>query len=460
MAYIWAVARHMIAEAIRMKIALVFIGILVVILPVLPFMLAGDGLTLQSRMQSFLAYSLGLAGTLLSLLTVFLACGALANEVRDKYIFMIVTKPIARWKFVAGKWLGISILNAAMLVIVGFAVWGFTWYLKDLPTYPEDRLAVRNEVLTVRYGAMPVRPDFEQLTQERIRQLREEGRLDEVTTTGFVDIREELGREIRAQFRTFGPRQVRVFQFDNLLVDRTSEDLLYLHFHPIHASGVEDLLFPVRWQFGDPDDPDTLTMVDEGEFIVQRSHSIPIPAWAVNTDGTLYIRMQNLDPQRSFMMEGDDSYQVLFNIGTFHWNLFRALAIVWCRLAFLAALGLAASSFLSFPVACMVALMALFVSSASGYLIEAVDMLAPQYGHADPYGPVFGPFIRFITRLLVLLVPDFRTFNPTGTVVAGRVVTLLWVIQSFISLVLIKGLILGLVGSVIFTKRELAQVTV
>jgi len=459
MSRIWAVARHMIAEAIRMKIALVFIGILVIVVPTLPFTIEGDGVTLQSRIQSFLAYTLGLTGTLLSLLTVFLACGALANEIREKHIFMIVTKPIARWQFVVGKWLGICILDGIILLGIGAAIWGFTWYLKGLPTFPEDRQAVHNQVLTVRYGAKPTEPNYDQLVEERIRQLREEGRLNDVSPQGRNTIRDEIRREIKTQWRTFGPGQVRVFRFEGLLVDRQAEELLYLHMKPVHPSGADDVIFPVRWQCGDPEDANTITPVEEGQFIVKRFHSIPIPASAVNKDGILYIRMQNLDPRRSFIFEGADSFELLYNIGTFHWNLVRALSIIWFRLAFLAALGLAASSFLSFPVACMVCLMVLFIGSSTGYLGEAIEWLQPKYSNKDPFGPL-GPFVRTTTRVLLWLVPDFSKFNPVDTVVAGRVVTLMWVMQSLFSLVLTKGVLLGLFGSGVFTKRELAQVTV
>src|SRR6185436_2496250 len=116
--------------SMRMKIALVFLGILLLILPSLPFTIAGDGVTLKSRVQSFLAYSLGSVGFLLSLLTVFLSSGALANEIRAKYIMMIASKPIPRWQFFAGKWLGICTLNATLLLMTGATVWGFTLYLK------------------------------------------------------------------------------------------------------------------------------------------------------------------------------------------------------------------------------------------------------------------------------------------------------------------------------------------
>ena len=52
----WAVARTMIAEAIRMKVALVLLIILVAVIPLGPFIWEGDG-TLKGRVQTFLTYS-------------------------------------------------------------------------------------------------------------------------------------------------------------------------------------------------------------------------------------------------------------------------------------------------------------------------------------------------------------------------------------------------------------------
>ena len=43
--------------------------------------------------------------------------------------------------------------------------------------------------------------------------------------------------------------------------------------------------------------------------------------------------------------------------------------------------------------------------------------------------------------------------------VAGQVVTLMWTIQSLVVLVLLKGGILGVIGCVVLTRREVAQVT-
>jgi len=281
MSRIWAVARHMIAEGIRMKSALVFIAIIVILLSVMPFTVEGDGVTLKSRAQSLLSYSLGSVGFLLSLLTVFLACGSLSNEIRQKHILLVASKPIPRWQFFAGKWVGISALNAVLLLVTGLMVWGFTqFYLKTRPTFEEDRKALEGEVLTVRYGAKMDEPDLTALVQERLRMLREDGRLDDTGFSGQEDIRKQIRQDLEKAWRTIGPGRVRDFAFPNLLVNRDEPGEIYLRFKPTSPTGLDYLLFRAMWQCGDREDVDTLTNVQQEDFIVDRFHSVPVPTRA------------------------------------------------------------------------------------------------------------------------------------------------------------------------------------
>ena len=64
---IWAVAKNTIKQALRMKIALVFIILLLVLLPVIGISVTGDE-TIKGRLQTFISYSLSLTSLLLSLL--------------------------------------------------------------------------------------------------------------------------------------------------------------------------------------------------------------------------------------------------------------------------------------------------------------------------------------------------------------------------------------------------------
>ncbi len=457
---VWAVARHMIAESIRQKIALVGVLLIAVILLVLPFVAEGDGLTLTSRVQSFLAYSLGAIGVILSVVTIFLSCMAVSDEIANKRIFMIATKPIPRWQFFLGKWVGIGVLNAVLLSACFGALLLATWGLsKSKTNVPGDRDSLQFEVLSSRHSLQPTRPDFTSAIEDRIRTMREEGRLDSVRPGTENALREQMDEELKTSWRSIPPGGARRYEFKGLMVDRDAKGYLYLRFNPKHAGGMSDATFPAVIKCGDVSEEDTLTPELRQNYHVERWYTLPIPKYAVNKQGTLYVMIFNADPESSYTFEGSDSLELLYELGTFHWNLFRALSIVWCRLAFLAVLGLMLSTWLSFPVACMGAFLVFMVGSAAGWLSAAVTWVSPKTGFAGDPLWIMGPFIRPLASAFIWMVPDFSKFDPASNVVNGRLVPLMWIIQSVKSLLIIKGLVIGVVGSLILSKRELAQET-
>ena len=101
----WAIARHMIAECIRMKLAFVFLGLICLVVLGLPFSISGDR-SLTGAVQSFMSYALSATGVLLGILTVFLS-RSLADELVRRQILLVMTKPVPRWQYVLGKWVGI-----------------------------------------------------------------------------------------------------------------------------------------------------------------------------------------------------------------------------------------------------------------------------------------------------------------------------------------------------------------
>jgi hypothetical protein len=48
-----------------------------------------------------------------------------------------MTKPVASWQYILGKWLGLISLAANLLAICGSAVFLFTEYLKTQPAHGE-----------------------------------------------------------------------------------------------------------------------------------------------------------------------------------------------------------------------------------------------------------------------------------------------------------------------------------
>ena len=69
----------------------------------------------------------------------------------------------------------------------------------------------------------------------------------------------------------------------------------------------------------------------------------------------------------------EEGMEVLYRQGGFGLNFARGLGIIFCWMALLAALGLAAASFLSFPVAAFLSLGVLTLALSSGTIANAVS---------------------------------------------------------------------------------------
>ena len=83
---IWAIAVNTLKHALRIKVALAFIILLLIFLPLMGVTLTGDG-TAKGRLQVFVSYSLSLTSLLLCLLTILVSVYLLTSDIKDKQIF-------------------------------------------------------------------------------------------------------------------------------------------------------------------------------------------------------------------------------------------------------------------------------------------------------------------------------------------------------------------------------------
>jgi len=141
----WAIARNLISESLRMKVAVGFLVLLTGILACLPLLMKGDG-TLTGRVQTFLSYSLWSLAFILGILTIFVSCGSLAGEVENKHAFLTATKPVTRGQMMIGKWLGVALLDLVLLGIGGGMIFATVQYMRRLPgTHALDRFTLESE---------------------------------------------------------------------------------------------------------------------------------------------------------------------------------------------------------------------------------------------------------------------------------------------------------------------------
>jgi ABC-type transport system involved in multi-copper enzyme maturation permease subunit len=118
---IWAIALNTFREAARIR---VLYGILIVVVGanLLAIVLG----TMAIREEARTARDVGLAGISLfgSLTAIFLGVFLLYTEVQRRTIHAIVSKPIERWEFVVGKYVGMGLVLSVLVAVFGLAMIG------------------------------------------------------------------------------------------------------------------------------------------------------------------------------------------------------------------------------------------------------------------------------------------------------------------------------------------------
>jgi Cu-processing system permease protein len=116
---IWAIALNTFREAARIR---VLYGILVLVVGSNLLALVLSQLSLGDAGR--VARDVGLAGISLfgSLTAIFLGVFLLYTEVQRRTIHAIVAKPIARWEFVVGKYLGMVLVLSVLVAVFALAM--------------------------------------------------------------------------------------------------------------------------------------------------------------------------------------------------------------------------------------------------------------------------------------------------------------------------------------------------
>ncbi|MEM8784174.1 MAG: ABC transporter permease [Planctomycetota bacterium] len=500
------VARAILDEAIRQRIGLIFVVILIVFVPLLPLVLSDS--RLEYRVANFLRYSMMITGLVLSLMTILLCTRSVSREVESKVAFTTLTKPIARWQYLLGKWVGVTGLNAVLLAVAGVGIYAFTMSIAQTPA--QDRLdaaAVRDSVLTARVSIRPDEVSEGQLVR-RVEERLELLRLQEPDLYTAVDplsgqrrpialedlpfhLSSPIQAQVISEWLSIPPRGSVTYRFSGLADAASYGEFIQFRFKPeARGAAPPDRRLQLWFRVNGRELP---FIVEEGGEVIASAMPrvaedkfalIRIPADAVADDGTLDLEIFNggrgAAEQGTVAFNAADGMEMLYHVGGFETNLAKGMAVLWFRLMFLAMLGIAAATFLGFPTACLLCGMVFGAAVGAGYLRESLD----QYGAfaADDLGwwqTVIGVFAAFFEKLtagefwdafkvivrtigeaFLLFVPDLSQYSPTPLIADGKAVTwslfggaLLWVGGLWTGL-------LGLLAAWLFGRREVARVTV
>ncbi len=468
MMQVWTIARQMIAEGIRMKIALVFFVLIAAIVFGLPFSVTGDS-SLTGAVQSFMSYSLMATGLLLGVLTIFMS-RSLSDEFVHHQMFLVVTKPVSRWQIIVGKWLGMSLLNATFLLFAGASMYGMVHYIKW--THPPqdgilDEQELNNEVLVARHARECNVPDFPALAEAEFQRDLEQGKYEQQPYFDPNLQRKNLINKYDARWRVIGPYETREFLFDNILCDRSADKEIQVRYKADISGYAQDEIFRAVWRVGDPDKGAKAYELHV-RHVIDRFHTMRVPANAVADDHTLKVTLVNVNPFEGEMQKGNvlhirksDGMQVLFIVGSFEWNLVRLLSMMMCKLMFLGAVGLLMATVFSFPVACLTSFTVYMMAGMRSFLEEALDFMTDrEFSMFSSINEFAIHSVAYMYNMVQWVIPSFSRYDAVEDFVNGRNVSLVWVLSAMGELVVIKTVIILGLAIFFFYRREVAEVSV
>jgi hypothetical protein len=465
MSRVWAIAGLTFREGVRMRIVLVFLLVLAFLLLMFPTALHGDG-TVAGRLQNFLSYAIGATTFLLGLATVFLSCATLSNEIRLNQIHMVVTKPVARYQVLLGKWIGIMLLNLALLTACGTAIYAFARVIRNLPeTNVRDRINVEDVVWTARVAAQPDRPveEWKKAAEQHVIRMLQTGELQDDDFSKVNAFNERLKTE-EIEWRSIKESEFRDYYFRNLTRPADSREAMQVRFR---ARGIpiplEEIL-AIQWQFVDPETGALLGAPFLTEKRTAQRHQFLIRGQAiVSPKGEAVLRVTNpydASERMNIQLEEKNALEILYKVGSFEANYVKALALSFMQLAYLAAAGLFFSTFVSFPVACLCTFTAFLIGLAYPFWLEAIGANIEIWdAEIDPYGRA-GPFVRYLMVPIISMFPDFVKLSGGAKLVDGEYIS--WALLGEAALRMLAAGLIALFpfGWYIFHRREIAGVQV
>jgi hypothetical protein len=442
--------------AFRFRLFWAILLLLLCAVVALPLLLKDDG-TARGFIQILLTYTLGATTALLGISTLWLACGTMARDIEECQMQVVAVKPVARWQIWLGKWLGILLLDATLLAVAGACVYGLLlWRAQRLPAAQQQIL--RNEIFVARGSLREPPPDIDAAVEQT---LRDRVKDTQLTPEEIELVRRQIREQFQAGAQIVPPGYVRPWVLD-VGLDKAAINsqpvFLRFKFHAArtNASGT----YLGTWQVGMPQQ--TPVWREVNKYAPDAFHEIQVPAGLVNSDGKLTVAFMNQD-ESAVLFPIEDGFEVLYRQGGFGLNYARGLLVIFFWLAVLGALGLAAASLLSFPVAAFCTASLLMIALSSGVLSNVVSegtVVGVNHETGESGGSRFALLIDTILlpifRAMLAVVTLVDAFSPVDALSTGRSIPWAQVGRAFGQIVLLLGGLLALFGIVTFTRRELA----
>ncbi|MCF7669908.1 MAG: hypothetical protein K9N48_09065, partial [Verrucomicrobia bacterium] len=219
---------------------------------------------------------------------------------------------------------------------------------------------------------------------------------------------------------------------------------------------LESIIYDTAWRVGPVDSPSTWRT--NRSLTANAFHEIRIPAGMLDNEGKLRVEVGNPNDE-ALMFPLDNGIEVLYREASFGVNFIRGLLIIYFWIGLLAAVGLAAASFLSFPVAAFCSVTILILGMSTGLMSRVVSE-GTVLGVNHETGEAGSSFIDWFAvpffKAVLEVVGFAKGFSPIDALSTGTSIPWSEVGLAFFRLIMVMSGFAAALGMIIFTRRELA----
>jgi len=488
-----AIVRLTCRSAIRSNVFRTLLFLLALSVILIPNTIKGDG-TATGFIQLILEYSLGFSGAILAISVAWVCCSEIASDVESGQIHLIVVKPVPRPVVLLGKFTGVLVIHAVLLLIASAVVYGFVMYQFMRQDFPEgERQRVESEVLTGRRLVAPDKPDFAAMAEQELKHRLETARTDEraaIEQKLAGDQRRAvlagIERELRVRNGEVEPGGTIFWTYSGL--SEKEPDPLFLRYKLYAGTDLSKnqettygawlLRFVTRTDRGEGEEPeytDNIVSLPPEEIMTRTRDEFGIqdtilrvggapdeirrntpPELMKNlTDqlvrgGTFVIGFQNYDREgkKIILQEADGPFLMVRETGFLN-NYLRAVLVLFLGIAAVALVSSALAAYFTLPTSVFLAasygLLCIFAVYLMGSFAEMGDSLS------------FGDRIaRALSEGVFFLLIPVRDFFLTTELATGQLIDFARIGRLIFYNIVLRGLPLFLAGMLLYTRRELA----
>lgn len=432
--------------------------------------ISGDG-TARGLVQISITYSLGVVVALISTTTLWLACSQLSKEIETYNIHLVVSKPCPKWCLWVGKWFGIFIMHTVILLVSAALIYVLIQarvkYDTSKGRFTQAEIErLDTETRVGRRGFVAEVADYDKMAQDEYEKKVAEG---EYKGRNPEEVLAEIKRQILAKDGEVKNGNFKVWVFKN--VKGKDDPMLYLRYRVYSGStsANDQHTLPCLWGVRDPSAPadvsdpfynlpmsimgGTYQEIKLNQQCIDKEH-----------DNTVIVRYYNppvdsevwggVEPS-SAMFQAKDGPIILVAVSSFLENYCRAMILAIFQIAFLAALGCTVSAAFSTPVAAFVAVAYLVI----GLMVQpAIDAPLKNALGNTVYKGFHDKAAHYLAKGIDKVVVSVDDLDATSDLAVGKLVENDRLLDSFLTLLILKTGLISAVGIWIINKRELGLV--